>query len=147
MRKITFLLILASLFAFDSFSQTDSSYKNRIDSILMARRFNKVKKIRVAGNGYRVRYFYPESTEQLEMIEVVEIIGEEYWIFNYYFVDNEFVKLNKWNNHVQGDPKRAVANYYFFSNKVVFKEENNTSVSDIDTQLQRVMYLKTSSPK
>ena len=81
------------------------------------------------------------------MVEVTEKIEEERWILNYYFVNNEFVKLNKSNNRLPKDPKRAVCNYYFTSNKLAFSEENNTRVLDMDEQLQRIMDLKSSSPR
>ena len=48
MRRISILLILLSLLTSEGYSQTDSSFKNRIDSILLACRFEKVKKIKVA---------------------------------------------------------------------------------------------------
>ena len=147
MRRISILLILLSLLTSEGYSQTDSSFKNRIDSILLSRRFEKVKKIKVAKNGYNVRYFYSKSNNQLDMIQVTEKIEEERWILNYYFVNNEFVKLNKWNNRLPKDPKRAVSNYYFTSNKLVFSEENNTRVTDMNEQLQRIMTLKSSSPR
>ncbi len=147
MRRISILLILLSFLTSDSYSQIDSFFKNSIDSILLARRFKKVEIIKVAKNGYNVRYFYSKSNNQLEMIEVTEKIEEERWVLNYYFVNNEFVKLNKWNNRLPKDPKRAVSNYYFTDNKLVFSEETNTRVVDMNEQLQRIMNLKSSSPK
>jgi hypothetical protein len=143
------ILIIIFIFLFDQAYCQDSLYRKSIDSILIARSIKSVKRVKVKMDSIYIRYSFNRKSKELVFLDICyrrKAGNDENWWLNYHLIDGKLSMLNKYNGRVAGDKKRANAFYYFKNGILVFKEENSTTIHDLDEKIRLGLELITKAP-
>ncbi len=130
-----------------SFSQDSLLYKTQIDSILLEDTNSPIKILKPKNNSSQIRYFLNEKSKMVSLIEVIEPIDREIYIYNYYFNNGKLVMLNLYNDHGSKDRNNESAFYYFKEDTLVYRQENRVKIIDLDYRIKKGKELQQNTPK
>lgn len=140
------LLFIFFLITKPACSQDSNLIAKKIDSIWAFKIKATKQKIKSPANSPKYRVWYAKRTNDILLIEEVHypVLDEQtkFWIYNYHFRNGKLILISKYNNAGKKDYRRKICFYYFDDNRLLYRHEFKTSITDVDNEKTKAYVLK-----